>query len=502
MREQLYTETTYNVMNAVPEMARDILFERLLVYYDNEYLGLCLSTIHGLGPDNDKYLPGLSKLRIRQLLVSTLRKSDKALNLRRSFLRRISESELSMGVLRDYAQEFSTRKGSPRCEDSHVCFIAISSQKDKLFFEWLSCIHSSIEAEGAESQKIFSCYHGLFDFFLNSLKENAATSSHCFFSQLKEPERNGYFSQKMTKTTVTENAEGSSHEWRSKVASLLLDNARVSHETIIQQMEAMLQDFENRCSNVEEPLAVALREREELHQQLEASRHLNQQLEEQVRQSAEMVNALRKQLDDSVAQIRDYSLQIVHLTDQVDALQTELDTTRKEAKDGIEMVNNKARDRELDLMATVAERDDLWEEQQIEIEAMSKERAQLQEAVDASTERHQAVSRDYDDLRQEMVQLQKDAAQDCDMLRHEITKLQQVMEIRESTNVEKDNRIITLGETNKDLQNESQMLKDKVSNVTYVARHFLIPNSWSRHSRIGKNQRWLLRKHVKSTRAV
>ncbi|KAI7973164.1 hypothetical protein EIK77_004441 [Talaromyces pinophilus] len=367
-----------------------------------------------------------------------------------------------MGVLRDYAQEFSTRKGPPRCEESHVCCTATSSERDKLFFEWLGCIHSAIDAEGAESQKIFSCYHKLVDFFLKSLQENAATTRLCLFSQLKEPERNGYFSQKVAKTTVIDNTEGSSHEWRSKVANLLIENARTSHETVIQQMEAMLQDFENRCSNVEEPLAVAVREREELNQQLEASRHLNQQLEQQIRQSAEMVNALRKQLDESIAQARDYSFQIAHLTDQVDAQQTELDTARKDARDGIEMANSKARDRELDLMATVAERDDLLEEQQLEIEAVSKERAQLKEALDAGAERHQALSRDYDNLRQEMAQLQKNAAQDCDVLRHEITKLQQVMEIRESTNVEKNNRIITLGETNKDLQNENQMLKDKL----------------------------------------
>ncbi|KAL3703961.1 hypothetical protein TMatcc_009651 [Talaromyces marneffei ATCC 18224] len=462
MREQLYTQTTYNVMTAIPEMVKDILFERLLAHYDNEYLDICFATIHGLIPDNDKHLPGLTDLKIRQLLVSTLGKSEKASKLRRSFLRRLSGSDQSIGILRDYAQEFSTRDGSFRCSESNVCSTATILQKDRLFFEWLGCIHSAIDADGAESQEIFSCYHELFDFFLRSLKENATTSKHCFFSHLKEPERNGYFSQKTAKPTVVENADGASHEWRSKVAGLLMDNARSSHETIIQQMEAMLQDFENRCSNVEEPLALAVREREDLNQKLAASKHLNQQLEEQIQQSAEMMNALRKQLDESVAQIRDYSCQNVHLANQVDALQTELDTSRKEARDGIEMVNSKARDRELDLMATVAERDDLLEEQQMEIEVMSKERTQLQEAAHVSAERHQAVPQDYDDLRQEMAQLQKDATQNFDMLRHEITKLQQVMEIRESTNVEKDNRIIALGETNKDLQNENQMLKDKL----------------------------------------
>ena len=185
-----------------------------------------------------------------------------------------------------------------------------------------------------------------------------------------------------------------------------------------------------------------------------------------------MVNALKKQLDESIAQVRDYSFQIVHLTDQVDALQTELDTTRTEARDGMEMVKSKARDRELDLMATVAERDDLLEEQQLEIETVSKERTQLREAVDANAERHQAVSRDYENLRQEMARVQKDASQDCDMLRLEITKMQQVIEIRESTNIEKDNRIITLGETNKDLQNENQMLRDKVSVLSRSIRAF------------------------------
>lgn len=468
MYQQLFTQTTYIVMNAIPELVRSILFERLLVHCNSKYLSLCYMSLHRL--QDATYFNGLKDLKIGQLLVSTLRNSEQAANFRRSFLKKLSESQVSMKILRDYAQESSTRRESSRCKGSHLCCTVVSSQKDKLFLELLGCIHSATDANGAESPEIFSCYHGLLEFFIKSLRENTAATNHCFFFQLKEPERNDIFPHTAIKPVVLEKPDGSSLEWRSKVANLLMDNARTSHETIVQKMEAMLQDFENRCSNVEEPLAAAARERKELNQQLEASRHLNQQLEEQVRQSAEMMNALRKQLDESVAQARDYSFQIVHLTDQVDALQTELDTTRKEAQNTIEMVNSKARDRELDLMATVAERDDLLEEQQIEIEAVSKERAQLQEAVDAGAERHQAISRDYDNLRQEMAQLQKDAAQDCDILRHEITKLQQVMEIRESTKVEKDNRIITLGETNKDLQNENQMLKDKVSNVTCVTR--------------------------------
>lgn len=461
MYQQLLTQTTYNVMNAIPELVKSILFERLLLHFDSKYLSLCFMSLHRLKDATD--FKGLKDLKIGQLLVSTLRNSEQATTFRRAFLKKVSESQVGMKILRDYATEFSSSSESSRCKESHICCTAISSQKDKLFLELLGCIHSATDTNGTESPEILSCYHGLLGFFINSLRENALTSNHCLFSQLKEPERNDFFPQRLIKPVLLEKSDGSSHEWRSTVANFLMDNARTSHETIVQQMEAMLQDFENRCSNVEEPLAAAVREREELNQQLEATRHLNQQLEEQARQSAEMANALKEQLDESIAQVRDYSFQIVHLTDQVDALQTDLDITRKEARDGMEMVGSKARDRELDLMATVAERDDLLEEQQIEIEAVSKERTKLQEAVDANAERHQAVSRDYENLRQEMAQVQKDAAQDCDMLRHEITKMQQVMEIRESTNVEKDNRILALGETNKDLQNENQMLKDKVS---------------------------------------
>lgn len=489
-------------MRALPGSTRDTLFERLLTYFDTEFLEDCLSTIQGLAPDNNKELSGLIRLKIGQLLISTLRKSGKALDLRRSLITHLSESELSMGVLRDYAKDFSKRKGSLRCQESYICNAATSSEKDKLFFQLLSCIDSAIDTEGAESLKTFSCYHELFDYFLGSLQENTATSRSCFFSQLKEPERNGYFPRNMPKVAVIEQPEGSSHEWRSRVANLLIENARNSHETVIKQMEAMLQDFENRCSNVEEPLADAVRAREESNQQLEASKNLNQQLEEKVRQSTEMMSALRKQLDGSVAQVKDYANQIVHLTNQVDALQTELDTTRNEAQDGIELVTSKARDRELDLMATVAERDDLLEEQQLEIEAISKERAQLQEAVNANTERYQALAQDHENLRQEMAELQKAAAQESDMFRHEITKLQQIMEIRESTNAEKDNRIIALGETNKDLHTENQMLQNKVRHVAYVTRYSLTLNSWSRHSRTGKNQCRHWKKHMGSTRSV
>ncbi|EED13833.1 conserved hypothetical protein [Talaromyces stipitatus ATCC 10500] len=462
MRGQLFAQTTYNIMHAIPETVRDILLERLALHCEKEYLDFCLTGINGLQPTNAVLSKSLTNIKIDQLLVSTLRKSKQGSNIRRSFVKTLSESQVSMGILHDYAQDFSTRNESSHCSGSHVCCTATLSGTDELFLELLNCIYSSITTDGVESRQISSCYHGLLDSFLKPLKKNAATSTPCLFSQLKQPERNSVFPHKPGKLRAIEDIDGTSHEWRSKIANLLMENAKNSHETIIQQMEAMLQDFENRCSNVEAPLAAAVREREELKQQLESTNRLNQQLEEQIRQSAELVSSLRKQLDESVAQVRDYSFQVVHLTDQVDALQTELDTARKEAQDGVEMVHSKARNRELDLMATVAERDDLLEEQQMEIDAMSKERAQLQEAIHNSEERHQVVSREYNDLRRNIEQLQKDAAQDCDVLRHEITKLQQVMEIRESTNAEKDNRIMTLGETNKDLYNENQMLKDRL----------------------------------------
>lgn len=366
-------------------------------------------------------------------------------------------------LLRACVQEIATCHGSARCEGSLICYNTLKSYKDHFCLELLACIYSADTTDAPETYDDTFEPQQLIADLLDTLKENTARFGPCLFSQTEEPERINSLIRKTSKLTATVHRDGASHEWRSRVAGLLVESAKSSHDTIIQQMEVICQDFETRCTRVEEPLATAIRERDKLGQELGTSKQLNHDLEDQLRKSVELVSALKTQLNESIAKVNDYSYQVEHLTDQLDALQTELDVTRQDSRGSVEKIQAKARDRELDLMATVAERDDLLEEQQLQMDSVFKERENLMEKLTAASERNQAVSRECDDLHQEIVNLKRGAAQECDMFRHEIIKLQQVMEIRESTNVAKDNRIATLNDTNKDISNENQVLREKVS---------------------------------------
>lgn len=342
-----------------------------------------------------------------------------------------------------------------------MCTAATRELRNELVLELLACFHSSAIA-CSEAVPLKS--HELILSFFDRAKEQGRMANCCGFARATGLERLGGMSQKALPAATTIQIEGSSHEWRSKIAASLLGNAQTSHQTIIQQMEAICQDFESRCASVEKPLSAVAQERDELRWRLEKAQEVNMELEGQALQSSEMISSLTSERDELAEKNRDHSLQAEHLTEQVDALQSELDSARKESQDSIETERIKARNRELDLMATVTERDDLLDEQDAETTVVKQENANLKEKLNIASERNNEISHERDALHAEVSKLQKEAAQHRESFNHEVSRLHQVMDIRESTNTEKDNRIMALNDANKDLSRELQSFRERVSN--------------------------------------
>jgi DNA repair exonuclease SbcCD ATPase subunit len=392
------------------------------------------------------------------LALSAIKKSASHLSAACSYLERLPTADEV--VLKAYAQTFCSTQGDCICETSPVCTAATGALKNELFLEFLTCFHSSAIA-CSEAVPLKS--HDIILSFLDRTKDQGRKPNGCRFSQATGPERLSTIFQKFAQPVATVQMERSSHEWRSKLATSLLENAQTSHQSIIQQMEAICGDFEARCASIEKPLSAMAQERDELRRQLEEAREVNMELESRALQSSEMIYSLTREKNQLSEMKKNYSLQVAHLTEQVDSLQSELDSAREESQDSIEVERTKARTRELDLMATVTERDDLLDEQQTEMDAVRRENAYLKERMDAASEHNTEISQERDSLHAEVSKLQKESTQSRETLEHEISRLHQVMDIRESTNTEKDNRIIALTDTNKDLSRELQSLKERVS---------------------------------------
>lgn len=392
------------------------------------------------------------------LALSAIKKSDSHLSAACSYLERLPTADEV--ALKGYVQTFCSTQGDFLCVTSPVCTAATRALKNELSLELLTCFHSSAIA-CSEAVPLKS--HDLILSFFDRTKDQGRKANGCRFSQATGPERFGGIFQKTVQPVTTIQMEGSSHEWRSKLAASLLENAQTSHQSIIQQVEAICQDCESRCASIEEPLSAVAQERDELRRQLEEAREVNMELESRALQSSEMISSLTSDKNQLAEMNRDYSLQVEHLTEQVDALQSELDSAREESQDSIETERTKARTRELDLMATVTERDDLLDEQEAEMNGVRRENANLKERLDYTSERNNEISQERDALHAEVSKLQKQAAQARETFEHEISRLRQVMDIRESTNTEKDNRIMALTDTNKDLSRELQSFKERVS---------------------------------------
>ncbi|CRG82883.1 Intracellular protein transport protein USO1 [Talaromyces islandicus] len=412
------------------DIDRDL--QMMATFNTSEISNLLSYTVTGLQQSKDIAIPDIATTRVNLLALSAIKKSDAHLSAVRSYLERLPTADEE--TLKAYVQTFCSGQDGSICETFAVAR------------------HEAVPSKS-------------YDFilpFLDRMKDQGKKPNGCPFAQATGPERLSGLCHKSTQRAVTVQTEGSSHEWRSKLATSLLENAQTSHQSIIQQMEAICRDFESRCASIEKPLAAVARERDELRRQLEEAREVNMELESQTLQSSEMISSLTSEKAQLAENNRDYSLQVEHLTEKVDVLQSELDSAREKSQEGLEMERTKARTRELDLMATVTERDDLLEEQQIEMDGMRQENTHLKERVDAISERNEEVSQERDALHAEVSKLQKEATQDRESLQNEISRLHQLMDIRESTNAEKDNRIMALTDINKDLSRELQSLKERI----------------------------------------
>lgn len=174
------------------------------------------------------------------------------------------------------------------------------------------------------------------------------------------------------------------------MADALLQNARISHEFIIQQVGEICRDLEHRCSDVEAPLRAVAEERDNLAAELEALKRRNRELEIQAEQSSHAISTLQQDIARLEKRATSASARAEELSARLAAAQKELEDVRRDSQESAQSEREKARTRELDLMATLTEREDQLEELQEEVRERTAENEELRRTLDALSKENAA----------------------------------------------------------------------------------------------------------------
>lgn len=373
-----------------------------------------------------------------------------------------SESRMLYSLL----EHFPVQPRQTQCTGSTTCNAAFSTSQNQLCIALFVTFFMALSGNTSDRNSNLPDSTNLLALFMSRIKSNLAHSHEC--SSASKPSSADLFNLRTAPKAPSDNA---SRDWRTKMADALLQNARISHESIVQRVEEICQDLEHRCHNVEAPLRAVVEERDNLAAELEALRRRNRELEIQIEQSSHAISTLQQDITRLEKRATSATTRADELSARLATTQKQLEDERRDSQESAHSEREKARTRELDLMATVTEREDQLEELQEEVREKEAENEELRRTVDAMSKENAAG-------------LESSAA-----LRREINGLKEALETKSLLCSERDEEVKRLLADKEYMRSETEQLHQRVSFLAILTRLniFRMSNMICRSSRRFRN---------------
>ena len=281
---------------------------------------------------------------------------------------------------------FPMEPRQPHCEGSEVCHHAYLSAQNVLLVEFLALsFTATLLATRPDHDPDHSDALNRLTSYMTQINHRASHRDPCSFVQRSRWQRSDPSTLQMAAHPM-EIGFGNSpnQDWKSNVANALIQDARVSHESIIQRVEETCQGLEHRYDQFEGPLRAMMDERDRWAVQVEER---NRELEVQKEKASQLIAILNHKVAGLDNKARSVSAQAKDLTVRLSTKEREFD----ELQDHANSERENARTRELDLMAMVTEREEqldeareVWQETRCENEKLKEEIVRLSETARGS----------------------------------------------------------------------------------------------------------------------
>lgn len=380
---------------------------------------------------------GVGRDSLINLHVSDILLSGFQANLSRPIITSLLNSSSTKQTIAGLFGKYPVAPAQLQCPDSQICHCAYSGLQNKVLlslFEIYFVAALSHNGDAADIAIMKSLLH-------RATKSLGPTS--CTFAQ---SEHNTFRSSLhlRNRQDFTTNRQPI-RDWRASITEMHMQNAETSHSAIMKKVEDICFDLEHRCYDIEGPLRSAEEERDRQKFEAEKLQQQNEDLTRQLDQSTQGIATLQQDL----ARLEEHaglaSTRAEELSEALEFARQELRDHQHRADDAFRVEQERARSRELELIATTTEKDDQLEELQESARQLKSQKEYLEQIVQTSS--HERVT----------------SAEATEALGHEIAELRNLLEAKSSLCSQKEDEVKRLLAENNDLQMELGTTQTMVS---------------------------------------
>jgi regulator of replication initiation timing len=303
----------------------------------------------------------MTTLRLAHLILTGLQEVDFE-TTRFNF----SSSMGALGqVVGETIEQFPQQPNETQCSESIVCTSQLCIMQNQLSLSLLNLYNAVSSAQTGGNVIMGS--------FIKRV-EQSLPNMQCAFSTASPSNFQSSVTLRSKKEYSSTNIN---RNWRAGVTEVFTQNAQTALDSMMRKIEDTCVDLERRCEDVEGPLRVVEEERDRYVQENEQLRLRNKELDDQLKQKADEVENARRQSSEHLTEfghehtrleqlLQDQYVYRDELTASIESVRAELLEQQQSSERAIVAEREKARSTELEMMATLTEKDDQMEDLQEE----------------------------------------------------------------------------------------------------------------------------------------
>ncbi|KAL4970045.1 uncharacterized protein BDV14DRAFT_68118 [Aspergillus stella-maris] len=363
-------------------------------------------------------LADVAKIQISKLVLQGLRLSD---------LQSVGMALERYGhTINDLLDTFPRQAVRLSCEGSDVCYASALKQENDLLSD-LSTFWAGVMLSQSMQQPSSSTEIATITGFMNKIKmllpEPKCTPLQADFS--KSRTYNSY-------PRAREERVVPRTDWRTGIRDVIAANTQTVNDSLMRKVEDICYDLEQRCGNIEAPLRLVEEQRDRHRSEAEQMKEQNHILEYQLQQASSTISDLREEMSRLAGHATSATERVDELSANLAQAKFELEELRRTSQDTLDHERESSRTREIDVIATLTERDERLDELREELKDQTEANEELRSKL-ASVSEEKSSS------------LEEIAA-----MKAELSALQTELEHNRETNAKKDKDIeeLSIGKAN------------------------------------------------------
>ncbi|KAL4791804.1 hypothetical protein BDV19DRAFT_369713 [Aspergillus venezuelensis] len=290
----------------------------------------------------------VAKIQISKLVLQGLRLSD---------LRYVGMALERYGhTINNLLETFPRQAAWLSCERSDVCYASALKQENGLLSDLLTFwaeVMLSQSMQKPPSPTEIATITG----FMNKNKM-LLPEPKCTPLQTNYSESRNYKSYPRAR----EERVVSRIDWRAGIRDVIAANTQTVNDSLMRKVEDICYDLEQRCGNIEAPLRLVEEERDSHRSEAEQLKEQNHGLEYQLQRASSTISDLREEMSRLAGHATSATTRVDELSANLTQARYELEELRRTSQDTLDHERELSRTRELDVIATLTERDERLDE--------------------------------------------------------------------------------------------------------------------------------------------